>query len=218
MKALLSNANCLTNFCCIQPNCMVFNQLASRFPKTCLLTFATGAFLLMPGLLLSPSTAQIPGFSIQQTNSYLPDPVTALRQAIIGQESHANFRAVNRHSGALGYAQIMPANLVAWSQEALGRKVSRQEFLNNPAIQIAIIDFKLNQYWQRSLQATGGNERLAILRVAAWWYSGKPERYTSTRPQFYNGHRYPSIAAYSQAVLQRYHVFIGMNSTTYLTN
>ncbi len=104
----------------------------------------------------------------------------------------------------MGYAQVMPSNLAAWSKEALGYAVSRQEFLDNPAIQLAIIDYKLNQYWQRSLLASDGNEALAIMRVASWWYSGKPALYTSTRSQFYNGHRYPSIAAYSRSVLQRY--------------
>lgn len=81
---------------------------------------------------------------------------------------------------------------------------SLSRYQNNPALQLAIVDYKLNQYWQRSLLASGGNEALAIMRVASWWYSGKPNRYTSTRSQFYTGHRYPSIATYSRSVLQRY--------------
>jgi hypothetical protein len=134
----------------------------------------------------------------------LPQQVVLIRQAIIGQESGANFRAINRHSGALGYAQVMPENLPKWSMEALGYVVSRKDFLNHPELQIAIVDYKLHQYWQRSLMASKGNEALAVRRVAAWWYSGKPEKYRSNTPQFYNGHRYPSIAAYSYSVLKRY--------------
>lgn len=141
--------------------------------------------------------------AIERSNQFLPE-VILLRQAIIGQESNANFRAVNRHSGALGYAQVMPSNLPKWSMEALGYVVSRKDFLNRPDLQIAIVDYKLNQYWQRSLMASKGNQALAIRRVAAWWYSGKPETYRSNRPQFYKGHRYPSIAAYTQSVLKRY--------------
>jgi hypothetical protein len=170
--------------------------------------FASSVFLLSLSL---PACATQDPFVIPsllapsvQQSAPLPQQVQMLRWAIIGQESGAKFQSVNRHSGALGYAQVMPSNLAAWSQEALGYAVSRQEFLDNPALQVAIIDYKLNQYWQRSLLASDGNEALAIMRVASWWYSGKPDRYTSTRSQFYNGHRYPSIAAYSRSVLQRY--------------
>jgi hypothetical protein len=135
--------------------------------------------------------------------------VMMLRWAIIGQESGANFRAVNPHSGALGYAQVMPANLPQWSKQALGYAVTRAQFLSRPDLQIAIVDYKLNQYWKKSLIASQGNEALAVMRVAAWWYSGKPERYRSTRPEFYRGHRYPSIAAYSRSVLKRYLALVG---------
>lgn len=134
--------------------------------------------------------------------------VMLIRQAIIGQESGANFQAVNRHSGALGYAQVMPENLPQWSKEALGFSVSRKDFLASPELQIAIVDFKLNQYWQKSIVASRGNVEIAIQRVAAWWYSGKPEKYTSTKTQYYAGHRYPSIAAYSQSILRRYQLIL----------
>jgi hypothetical protein len=142
--------------------------------------------------------------SVVQPQSQFPPEVTLIRQAIIGQESGANFRAINRHSGALGYAQVMPENLPRWSREALGYVVSKRDFLANPQLQIAIVDHKINQYWQRSIVASKGNTAIAIKRVAAWWYSGRPEKYTSTRTQYYRGHRYPSIAAYCRSVLRRY--------------
>lgn len=151
-----------------------------------------------------PSQIPIPSRSPVLPQTSIAPEVVFLRQAIIGQESSANFRAVNRHSGALGYAQIMPSNLPRWSREALGYPVSRAQFLARPDLQIAIVDYKLNQYWQRSMLASNGDPAIAIQRVASWWYSGKPERYTSTQTQFYNGYRYPSIAAYSQSVLRRY--------------
>ncbi len=161
---------------------------------------------LEPYVIDPPVNNQIeqPVNPIPNQSSPASPQVILLRQAIIGQESGANFRAVNRHSGALGYAQVMPENLPRWSREALGYVVSRQEFLNRPDLQIAIVDHRLNLYWQRSLIASNGNEALAVQRVAAWWYSGKPERYTSYSQQYYNGHRYPSIAAYTQSVLRRY--------------
>lgn len=130
--------------------------------------------------------------------------VTALRRAIIGQESAGKYNIVNPHSGALGYGQVMPENVAPWSRAALGREVSGVEFLNNPELQILVIDHKLNQYFNRALKVTGGDEATAVKRVAASWYSGNPNLYTSTIPQFYNGHLYPSIADYSQSVLKRY--------------
>lgn len=98
----------------------------------------------------------------------------------------------------------MPANVAPWSRAALGRAVSTTEFLNDPDLQIQVIDHKLGQYFNRALQITGGDEATAVKRVAAIWYSGNPNLYTSTRSQFYKGHLYPSIAVYCQSVLQRY--------------
>lgn len=135
--------------------------------------------------------------------------VVALRRAIIGQESGGKFDLVNPHSGALGYAQLMPANVKAWGKEALGYAPSKRQFLRQPDLQLRIVDYKLRQYWQQELQVTGGEEQTAVLRVASRWYSGNPNLYTSTRPQYYranNGrrYRYPSISAYSWSVWHKY--------------
>lgn len=155
-----------------------------------------------------------PSISLEiEPQTQIAPEVMLIRQAIIGQESGANFQAVNRHSGALGYAQVMPENLPQWSKEALGFSVSRKDFLASPELQIAIVDFKLNQYWKKSIAASRGNVAIAIQRVAAWWYSGKPEKYTSTMTQYYAGHRYPSIAAYSQSVLRRYQLILNAQTT-----
>lgn len=134
-------------------------------------------------------------FAYQQIN---------LRRAIIGQESGANFRAVNRHSGALGYGQVMPENVASWSREALGYSITPQQFLNSPQLQLQIIDHKLSQYLQQALRVSNGNEEVAIRRVASQWYSGRPHLYNSTTPQYYGGHRYPSIAEYTLSVLAKY--------------
>jgi hypothetical protein len=133
-----------------------------------------------------------------------PTKVTALRRAIIGQESGGKFNIVNPHSGALGYAQLMEYNVAPWTKAALGREVSTSEFLNSRDIQIKTIDHKIGQYLERELRVTGGNEEIAIRRVASTWYSGNPRLYTSTRTQYYNGHPYPSIAEYSSKVWTKY--------------
>jgi len=132
--------------------------------------------------------------------------VQALSRAIISQESNNNYQVVNPHSGALGYAQIMPENLPEWSQAALGREVSPEEFLGDPALQKRIIDHRLNLYWQQALMDSHGDKEEAVLMVASRWYSGDPDLYSSTNPQFYDGYEYPSIADYSAKVLRRWNL------------
>jgi hypothetical protein len=136
--------------------------------------------------------------------------VTALRRAIIGQESGGNFRAINPDSGALGYGQIMEDNLAPWTKAALGKALTPEEFLANPELQIKTIEHKLKEYLERELAYTGEqNLELVIRRVASIWYSGNPNLWNNTRPQYYEGQRYPSIASYTRSVWQRYQKEIG---------
>lgn len=155
------------------------------------------AQIVQPAEAASASFSALPVINV-------PSQVVALRRAIIGQESANNFRAVNPHSGALGYGQVMPFNLPTWTREALGYSVNREQYLSSPEIQLRVIDNKLMQYWQDAIVTSGGDEAIAVRQVAARWYSGNPHRYTSTVTQYYNGHRYPSIADYTISVLHRY--------------
>ncbi len=131
--------------------------------------------------------------------------VTALRRAIVGQESAGKFWLVNPDSGALGYGQLLKENVAPWTKAALGRSLTVEEFLNNPELQIKTIDHKLDQYLQRELIYTSGiNEEVAIRRVAAAWYSGNPKLWNDTSFQYSNGRRYPSIENYTGSVWRRY--------------
>jgi len=136
--------------------------------------------------------------------------VTALRRAIIGQESAGKFWIINPDSGALGYGQLLQENVEPWTKAALGRSMTVKEFLANPELQIQTIDHKLDEYLQRELAYTGGkNEEVAIRRVAATWYSGNPKLWNNPSPQFSNGRRYPSIESYTYSVWRRYQREIG---------
>lgn len=185
--------------------------LVKAEPTTAKLTTPTNAAILpspQPSAI-SPAPSTVPTPVVTQPKGITrSQQLTALRRAIIGQESAGKFYIVNPHSGALGYGQVMPANVGPWSRAALGRTVSTSEFLKNPDLQIKIIDHKLGQYLDNALRITGGNEAIAIKRVAAIWYSGNPNLYTSTRPQYYKGYRYPSIAAYSESVLRKYQTYL----------
>lgn len=79
----------------------------------------------------------------------------ARRNAIASIESagSGDYSAIGTRNAKLGRPlgryQIMEANLPAWSQEVLGRRVGVQEFMNNPALQDQIFDAKMDQYEQK---------------------------------------------------------------------
>lgn len=143
--------------------------------------------------------------------------VDILRNAIIGQESGWESGIVNEDSGALGLGQVMPENLApvdangqeipraGWDYEALGQDLTPEEFLKNPDKQIKVINYQLNALYQQQHDA-GFSEDDAIKRTAAVWYSGDADLVNDTTPQHWEGDpskAYPSVAAYSEAVLER---------------
>lgn len=148
--------------------------------------------------------------SNSNSGSAATDDLTALRRAIIGKESGTNFKAVNPHSGALGYGQVMPANVESWTKEALGRTLTPEQFLNDSLAQVEVINFKLNQYLQKELKE-GYDLDTAVRRVASTWYSGQPGNYNKTKARFYNGHEYPSDDSYTKDILSKFKTERGGN-------
>ena len=160
-----------------------------------------GISLMSPGVQVAYQNMATTAFD---TGAVIGDiSVDGARRAIIGKESTNNFRAENQHSGALGYAQVMPSNVGPWSQEILGRTVSKQEFLNNPSIQMAIINGKLEKYFQQEA-AKGFTGDVLLRRVASIWYSGQADLYDNAADEYYNGHKYPSIRNYTKDIAKRY--------------
>ncbi|TIU02338.1 MAG: hypothetical protein E5W43_00920 [Mesorhizobium sp.] len=66
---------------------------------------------------------------------------------------------------ALGAYQIMASNLPSWSQAALGRSVSRSEFMSSPGVQDAIFNHQFGSYLSKY-----GNPQDA----ASAWFTGGP--------------------------------------------
>lgn len=186
-----------------------------RWHKLVILIPTVVLSLLLSRWLLSLQTQSSQASTFRsQPAPILVSPVDALSHAIINQESTNNHESLNPHSQALGLAQIMPANIGAWSKEALGHRISVDEFLSNPTAQKQIIHYKLEQYWHDALVASQGDEEIAVLRVASHWYSGSPDLYKSKTVQWYRGtdgklHRYPSVAKYSNSILQKYKQHVG---------
>lgn len=83
------------------------------------------------------------------------DPLAAYRNAIASIESagSGDYSAIGpthpRLGRALGRYQVMEENVGPWSREAIGREISPEEFLANPAIQDAIFNHEFGKYVNR---------------------------------------------------------------------
>lgn len=114
--------------------------------------------------------------------------------AIATQESGGRYNALGivTRSGdrAYGKYQIMGANIPSWSEAALGKSLTPQQFLHSPKAQEAVARYKLTQYFKR-YGAAG---------AAKAWYAGEGNARTSSDSPQYGG---PSINDYAAQVLRR---------------
>jgi hypothetical protein len=91
------------------------------------------------------------GVSSQAWAAQQPDATTMERYAAAIRKIESTNRygiAVNAGRGrtALGAYQILDTNLPSWSRAALGRSVSRDEFLRSPGIQDKIFHHRFGHY------------------------------------------------------------------------
>lgn len=118
-----------------------------------------------------------------------------LMRAIKKGESSNNYGAINKDSGALGGYQIMPSNLSFgggdWDQQALGRRVSQQEFMGNSQLQDQIAMWQLGNYLKK-YGAAG---------AAVAWYGG-PGSVKNMYSKTTQAGGYPSLYDYWTNVLQ----------------
>ena len=133
----------------------------------------------------------------------------ALRRAIIGQESGGDSRILNPDSGAIGYGQVMPANVPSWTREALGRSLTPSQFREDPKAQLATINFQMGKMLKTALANSGGNMEIAIRKTASEWYSGQQSLYDNPRPQTFGAGSYPSIRDYTLSIVGKYRAEIG---------
>lgn len=96
-------------------------------------------------------------------------PMGAYRAAIAKIESGGNYNALGPLTGsgdrAYGKYQVMGNNIGPWSQEALGRTLSSQQFLADPAAQDSIFD----HFFGKSLSKYGNASDAASV-----WFTGRP--------------------------------------------
>lgn len=109
-------------------------------------------------------------------NREYPSHVEDVASAIKDFESGGKYTAIGprTRSGdrAYGGYQVMGNNIGPWSKEALGYKVSKEQFLNSPRLQDAVAHYKMNQYYDKY----GSPED-----TASMWFSGRPSRNNNSR-------------------------------------
>lgn len=104
----------------------------------------------------APMTSQQPSTaSLMQPGNAQPGGMTSYRDAIASIESagSGDYAAVGpthpRLGRALGRYQVMEANIGPWSEKHLGRRITADEFMADPALQDAIFDGEFGSYVQR---------------------------------------------------------------------
>jgi CHAP domain len=129
-------------------------------------------------------------------------------------KSSGGYQAVNTATQALGKYQILESNLNPnipnnWAKEALGRNVTRQEFLDSPEIQDKIYQYKYMSYYDEA-KNKGLNDNDAIRFASASWYSSKNNnrikdgQYVDLDTDFNKqAGNAPSIKEYSLSILQK---------------
>jgi len=92
---------------------------------------------------------------------------------------------------AYGAYQVMGNNIAAWTKEALGHSLSKEEFLHDPAAQDAVARYKMSQ-----TLAKYGN----VEDVASVWFSGRPV--TGNNSHDVTGTSVPQYARAAQEIYQ----------------
>ena len=127
---------------------------------------------------LEPSN--VSGGSTQRSTE---EPVfDRLMGAIVAQESGGNYEAVNpswnptrkRTVTALGKYQIMDFNLPQWSRKHLGKELTPEEFLKDPAAQDAVYRGQMGEYVRQNLDRYGDPRRAARESALDWYGRGTP--------------------------------------------
>jgi hypothetical protein len=97
------------------------------------------------------------------------DAMGQYASAIQGNESGGRYDIVGpthpKLGRALGAYQVMEANVGPWTQEALGRALTPDEFLKDPAAQDAVFRYKFGQ----SVEKYGNPQDAASV-----WFTGRP--------------------------------------------
>jgi hypothetical protein len=111
-------------------------------------------------------------------------PLSAAREAIAAVESSGNYSAIGpvvekgmyKGQRAIGRYQVMEGNIGPWTEEALGKRMTTEEFLADQAAQDAVVEYQLS----KSVKKYGTYEDAASV-----WFSGQPVSKAGNRDDGY---------------------------------
>lgn len=136
-------------------------------PATAPVRAAPATIQNIPGQTL-PAAAAVSGPA--PSGGLTSRPASYYRPIIKGIESQGSgdYSALGPLTGgdrAYGAYGVMGANIPSWTQEALGRTLTPEEFLASPEAQDAVFDYRFGQY----LAQTGSPDD-----AASMWFTGRP--------------------------------------------
>jgi hypothetical protein len=134
--------------------------------------------------------AAVPGAAQPPVGDAVSQLEAGIAKVETGGEKHP-YHALGRTTAsgdrAYGKYQVMGANIPAWTQEVLGRKMTPREFLDDPDAQEAVARAKLGGYLAKYGDAPD---------AASMWFTGKPLAEGANRRDINNmsGARYAELA------------------------
>ena len=126
--------------------------------------------LLLGGLIVSLGLWTLPA-QAQVSSAQVDALVEAIRQAAP--------QTGTSQDGLYSDWQVLPGNIPRWAKFCTGREVTPEQFGANASTARSIITCIVKDALQDEYPASGNNEAIAVQRVAAWWMTGDPTRYTN---------------------------------------
>ena len=130
------------------------------------------------------------------------------RRAIISQESGGDYAVLGQYvpgqGRAVGVGQVMPANIGPWTEKYYGKRLSSEEYRNNPAAQDAVLNGEFNRMLKREL-SSGATLEVAVRRAAAEWYGGPNGLANWNNPEFKGAFGdHPNMAEYTMSIWTKF--------------
>ena len=125
-----------------------------------------------------------------------------MRGGVFSQESGSNYKVKpNARTGATGGFQVMPDNIPAWTQKHLKRRLTRDQFENDPQAQEDVFSGEMGEYLSAAKKQAPDDDT-AIRMAAAAWYGGKGAMHRYDDPKRFRPNE-PSFREYTSSVLKK---------------
>jgi hypothetical protein len=134
--------------------------------------------------------------------SDVSDLLERMRGGEFAQESTGNYKPrPNPRTGAVGGFQVLPVNVGPWTQKHYGKRLTPEEFQNNPEAQESVFRGEMGSYLKKARALAPDDDR-AIRMAAAAWYGGEGAMHRYDDPHRFRPNE-PSFREYTTGVLNK---------------